>query len=143
MAGFNIIPDLTEFNNLANLQGAEYWLSLGINLIIATIVGGIVLILVMVIYNKRYGGATQPGKIFFVVLIINFLTFFGLLGAVLPVIAMVPFGGLILPWIIWVIVLTLAFPDTHFLHNIILGLIFVLLTVTLVSSIVSLITAAI
>jgi len=139
----SLIPNLVELNDLAMSSGMDYWLTQGINIILSTIVGGILLILVMAIFNKKYGGQTQPGKIFFVVLIINTLTFFGVFGILLSILIGVPLAGFLIPIIIWAIVLTLAFPDMHFIHNVVIAIIFVLLTITLVPFINTLIIGAI
>lgn len=141
MAGFDgLMPNLFELNQLASTQGLDYWISLGVNLILSTIVGGIILIIVIAFFNRRYGGVNQPGKTFFVVLIINFINFFGFLGIILPLIVGMPILGLILPILVWIIILTLVFHDLHFIHNIIIGIIAYVVTLSIVPYITSLVT---
>ncbi|MBU0530093.1 MAG: hypothetical protein ABIH52_04845 [Candidatus Aenigmatarchaeota archaeon] len=139
MAVFELVPDLAVLSNLASSGGVEYWIGQGINIILSTIVGGIVLLIVLAIFSKNYGGDVQAGRVFFIVLIINIITFFGVFGILLSVLAVIPFAGLIAPIIIWIVALTLGFPDMHFIHHVIIAIIFVILTVTIVPFLVGMI----
>ena len=137
MVGFeDYFSNLMELNEIATSSGVDYWLGLGLNIILSTIVGGILLTLVMAIFSRRYGGGVRPGKAFFVVLIINMLTFFGVFGIVLSLIVGIPMIGFLLPAAIWIVVLTLTFPEMHFIQNIIIAIIFAALTLTAVPYIV-------
>ncbi|MFH1978019.1 MAG: hypothetical protein ABIJ92_01710 [Candidatus Aenigmatarchaeota archaeon] len=130
------IPDLMAINDFALSGGTDYWLSLGINLILSTVVAGILLLIIYTVLSKRSGGSVQVTKIFLIVLLINIINFLGLMGLILPFIAGIPFAGLLFPVLIWIIFLSASFHEVHFLHNIIIAIIFYFITITIVPGLV-------
>lgn len=80
-------------------------LALLLNLVVSTIVGGIVFLVVVEVFAKAFSEEASAGKAFLVVLVINIINILGILGLVTPYLAMVPFAGyimLILPLLIWI-----------------------------------------
>jgi hypothetical protein len=121
--------DLNSIYGFASSQSYTYWIGLGINLILSTIVGGIVLMVVLEIFSKKFKEPIKPVNAFLVVLIVNIINMFGILGLLLPYMAAIPYVGLILPIIIWIIFVKAFFGELSFLHAIAIGVVFYIITI--------------
>ena len=71
-------------------------------------------------------------RAFIVVLLANIINLIGVVGFLSPFIGGIPFIGIILPLLIWIILLKVFFEDMSFLHAIIVGVVFFALTIVLV-----------
>lgn len=121
--------DLNAIYGLATSQGFEYWVSMGVNVIVSTIVGGLLLILIMWIFSSKFGENVHLANSFIVVLLANIINMLGVLGLLLPFIAGVPFLGFVLPFLVWVVLLKLFFKDMGMLHIVIVAIVFMLVMI--------------
>jgi hypothetical protein len=64
-----------------------------------------------------------------VVFLANLINMVGIVGLLTPFIAGIPFIGIILPLLIWVVLLKLFFEDMSFLHALVIGAVFFALTI--------------
>ena len=104
-----------------SLTGFEYWITLGINIILSTIVSGIVLLIVVGIMNRKFYEGTETGNAFLMALIVNIVNFFGvvgLLGSFLP-----GFISLFLPLLVWIGLTKFFFSEMSFTHVLIVAVI--------------------
>ncbi len=116
--------DLDAIYDLATSQGFEYWIGLGVNIILSTIIGGIILVIIVELLGKRIGAEPgHPANSFLIVLIINLINFFGVLGIGLPIVSQIGLGGVVLQLLIWIALIKLFFREFSILHAIIIGVI--------------------
>ncbi len=108
---------------LTNITSTANWINLAINIIVSTIVGGIVLMIVVGIISRSGGETVRLINAFFFVLVLNLINYLGVLGLISGYITVVPFLTLILPLLIWIILSKLFFSDLSFLHAVIVGVI--------------------
>ena len=128
MADLTSFLDPTALYQVANSQGFNYWISLGINIVISTITGGVVLIILAYIFSEKFNESISLPNAFLISLIGNIINFFGLLGLLLPYIGIVPFASIILPVIIWILLIKVFFGQMSFVHSILLGVVFMVVT---------------
>lgn len=98
-------------------------LTLGINLILSTIVGGVVLLLLVEIFGMKFKESVQPVNAFLVVLIINIINLLGVTALILPYISFLPFIGVLLPVIIWIVLIKIFFKEMKITHAILVGIV--------------------
>ncbi|MEM5799029.1 MAG: hypothetical protein QXP39_03205 [Candidatus Aenigmatarchaeota archaeon] len=110
---------------LSATEGIKYWVGLGVNILLSTIIGGLVVIILTALLAREARGY---GNAFIMVLLINIINMLGILGFVAP---MIPFLGLILPVLVWIIFVKI-FLGPSLLHSIIIGIIGWLLSIFLV-----------
>ncbi|MBU0898697.1 MAG: hypothetical protein KKB03_02555 [Nanoarchaeota archaeon] len=134
---FGSLFNLETLYAFANSQGYMYWLNLGISIILTTIIGGIVLIVLSKVLSRWTGNISNYGHAFMVVLVINIINFFGILGILLGFLYGIPFLGLILPVIVWIGLLKVFFGELNTKGVIILGVISYILSMTLIPILVS------
>jgi len=130
--------DLQNFYSLATSQGYMHWLNLGITLILSTLIGGILLIVLAKLLGKWVGNISHYSHAFMVVLVINMINFFGILGLLLGFLIVVPWLGLLLPVLVWIALLKLFFGELNFKGAVILGIISYLVSMLLLGTLVSL-----
>ena len=128
----NIPLDLGSAAQLASNDAMGFWATIIINLVLSTVIGGIVLIIVLSFFNRIYGEMLNLKRAFMVVLLANILNFVGVVGLLTPIIGGIPFIGIILPLLIWVVLLKLFFEDMSFLHALVVGAVFFALTIVLI-----------
>jgi hypothetical protein len=119
---FDISGLLGSFSSLATSNSAASWISIGINIVLSTIVGGIVLLIVMEALSKAWGESVSVGKCFIFVLIINVITQFGM-GFILPFVSFIPMAYLVVSLLLWVGFMKLFFGELSILHAAIAGII--------------------
>jgi hypothetical protein len=117
------------FYGLALTNSAGGWLTVGINIILSTIIGGLILLLLVEILGKEWGESVHPVNAFFVVLVINIVNIIGIIGFLS---AIVPVGSLIIPFLVWVILIKVFFSDMPWKHAAIAGILGYLLSIFLV-----------
>lgn len=117
--------------NLVTSLGVDFAnpITLAINLILSTIVGGIVLLLLVEIVGKKSSEHVNPLNAFLVVLIINLINILGVLGFVAPYISFVPFLPVILPVLIWIVMIKAFFGEMSLMHAILVGVVGWLLSI--------------
>ncbi|RLJ09218.1 MAG: hypothetical protein DRP13_00705 [Candidatus Aenigmatarchaeota archaeon] len=118
--------------DLANSQSYNYWIGLGVQVILSTLVGGIVLLVLVEIFSHHFGESVKPANAFLVALIGNVLTFFGVMGLLISFISWVPFAHLIISLGIWIVLIKGFFGEMSFTHAVMVGVIFFVLSLVLV-----------
>lgn len=121
--------DLEAIYGLATSQAYTYWIGLAINIILATIIGGIVLIVILEIFSKKFKEPVKPGNAFLAVLVVSLINMIGIMGFLLPYIAPVPYLLMILPLLIWILLIKAFFGELSILHAVVVGIIFYLITI--------------
>jgi hypothetical protein len=132
MADLPNIFDPMSFYSTATSQSANYWLSLGINTILSTIIGGIVLIILVEIFSHKFGESIKPQNAFLAVLIANVVNNFGILGLAGSFLSAIPYLVLILPFLVWFVLIKLFFSQMKMLHVLLVAVIFFGLSVMLI-----------
>jgi hypothetical protein len=116
----------------ATSGSAGSWLSLGINTILSTIIGGIVLIILVEVFSHKFGESIKPQNAFLVVLIANVVTNFGILGLLAGFLSSVPLVIIILPLVVWFLLMKLFFSQMNILHAFLVAVIFFMLSMLVV-----------
>lgn len=111
----SILDPLTNFFT-GNLSTAG---NLLINLIVSTVVMGIIFLIIVEIFGKKWGENVNAKNAFLVVFFINLLNIFGVIGIIGTYIAWIPYILLILPLLVWIIVLKGLFGGMSALHLVI------------------------
>ncbi len=104
---------LGSIGNLS-LGGFDYWITLGVNIILSTIISGIALVIVVKMLSRKYE-YVESGNAFIMALVVNIINFFGVAG-VLGLFLPLPFVGLFLPLIIWIVLAKFFFSEMSFSH---------------------------
>jgi hypothetical protein len=128
MAFIDIPFDLSAATAMASADAISFWIGIFINIVISTIVGGVVLIIVLGVFNRIYGEMLDYKKAFLIVFIANLINFVGIAGLLSSILGGIPFIGIILPILIWIVLLKVFFEDMSFLHTIVVGIVFFALT---------------
>ena len=120
--------------NLVTSLGMDFTnpITLAINIIVSTIIGGIVLLILVEIIGKKFSEEVHPANAFLVVLIINLINLLGILAFVVPYISFIPFLPVALPVLVWIILIKLFFRDMSIIHAVIVGVIGWVLSIFLV-----------
>jgi hypothetical protein len=120
--------------NLVGSLGVDFGhpITLAINLILSTIIGGIVLLLLVEVFGKKFKEKIHPINAFVVVLIINLINLLGVTGFIMPYISFIPFLGMILPALIWIVLIKLFFKEMKFSHALMVGIIGYVLSMFLI-----------
>jgi len=129
---------LTSIFAVAQGSGPTAWLNLGINIILSTIVGGIVLLVLMEALAKKEGEGIAVKNAFLMVLIINIINLFGVVRYLMPMVP-VPYAFLIIPVLIWVIFTKVFFSHIHIKHAILAGVVGFLLSIFVIPYLVSMV----
>lgn len=120
--------------NLVTSVGVDFAnpVTLAINLIISTIVGGLVLLVLVMVIGREFSEEVHPANAFLVVLIINLVNLLGVLGFVVPYISFIPFLPVLLPVLVWIALVKIFFGGMKLTHAIILGVAGYLLSIFLI-----------
>lgn len=103
-----------------SLAGFDYWILLGINIILSTIVSGVVLLIVVGILSKKYGEGIEFGNAFLMALVVNIVNFFGIVG-MLGMFLPLPFIGVFLPLLTWIVLAKFFFSEMSIIHILIVA----------------------
>ena len=113
---------------------------LGLNIFLSTIIGGIVILIVVEIFSKKFAEEVNPMHAFLLALAINVINLPIVMGLLYAFIATVPFLGLIagfLPIIIWIVLTKLLFREMAMLHVLLIAVIGYSLSIFLIPSLVA------
>ncbi len=137
----DILPfDLGSIAQMAASNSTGLWINLIIYLVISTAIGGALLIAVLGVFNRIYGEMLDYKRAFLVVLVANLINIIGIAGLLSGILGAVPFVGIIIPVVIWVLLLKLFFEDMSFLHALIVGVVFFAITLLAIPFLVNYIT---
>ena len=123
----------------ATSQSAGSWLSLGINVIVSTIVGGLVLIVLVEMFSHKFGESIKPQNAFLVTLLANVVTYFGVIGLLSGYLSTVPYVVILLPLVVWFALIKLFFSQMNILHAFFAAVIFFMLSMLVIPSLVALV----
>ena len=101
-------------------------MGLVINLILSTIVGGIVILVIIMLFAKKFGEQVSPLNAFILSFIVSLINLFGVVGILGSLLMMIPFGGLItmlLPILVWIVLVKIFFKEISLLHVLIISVI--------------------
>jgi len=132
MVDFPNILNPQSFYATATSQSAGGWIALGINTILSTIVGGIVLIVLVEIFSHKFGEAIKPQNAFLVVLLANVATNFGILGLLGGYLSGIPYLLMILPLAVWFVLIKVFFSQMKILHAFLVSVIFFMLSLLVI-----------
>ena len=120
--------------NLVTSLGVDFTspVTIAINIIISTIIGGIVLLILVEIFGKKFSEEVHPVNAFLVVLIINLINILGVLAFITPYISFIPYIPVILPVLVWILLIKIFFKEMSILHAVILGVIGWLLSIFII-----------
>ncbi len=118
---------LTDFvSNLGVSFGDP--ITLAINIIFSTIVGGLVLLILLEIVGKHFSEEVKPMNAFLLVLVINIINLPIIFGLLTSFVSFIPFLPIILPVLIWIILVKFFFGELAISHAVLVGVIGYLLT---------------
>ncbi|NIO22566.1 MAG: hypothetical protein GTN38_00880 [Candidatus Aenigmarchaeota archaeon] len=106
--------------------------TLAINIILSTIIGGIVLLILLEIVGKHFSEEVKPVNAFLLVLVINIINLPVIFGLLTSFASFIPFLPVILPVLIWIILVKFFFKELAISHAILVGVIGYLLTLFVV-----------
>ena len=111
--------------NLISSLGVDFAnpITMAMNVIVSTIVMGIVLLIVVEIMGKKFSEEIHPLNAFLVALVINIINIPIVFGLISSFASFVPFLPAVLPLVIWIVVVKLFFREMSFLHAIMVGVI--------------------
>jgi hypothetical protein len=132
MVDFPNFLDPQAVMNFANTQSWGGWISIGINLILSTIVSGIVLIVLVEVFSHKFGESIKPQNALLVALLGNIINTVLLMF----VVGLVPFGVYVIPIAVWFALMKLFFPEMNMLHAFLVAVIFFFLTILLIPTLV-------
>lgn len=124
------IPDI--FNPIMNIaQSKNYmgWLDLGINFLISTLVTGILLALIVFIFSKKWTESVKPQNAILLVLVVNVINFFGILGILYSSVSFLPGLIIFLPLLVWIGLTKAFFSGMGWIHAAILGVVAYLVSI--------------
>ena len=131
MVEFPNFLDPSALYTTATSAGFDYWIGLGVNLIVSTIIGGIVLMVILEMFSHKFGENINPANAFVVVLIANVVNIFGVMGILLSFVPALGAVSLILPLLVWIILIKGFFGELSFLHAAVVGVVFFVITILL------------
>ena len=110
-----------------------------VNLVISTLVGGVVFLIVAKLIASKLGDAISIPKVFLAVFIINLISLPLIWGLTVQGIAAIPFAGFIfpfLPFLIWLLVVKLVFREMSISHALLIAVIGYILSIYVVPTLV-------
>ena len=102
-----------------------------INLILSTIVGGIVILIVAELFAKKFSEEIKAVNAFLLVLVASLIQLLGIVPLLGQFLIMVPMVGLLLvalPVIVWIVLVKVFFRKMRILHAVLLGVVCYFLT---------------
>ncbi len=130
MAGFLNIPfDLNSIYAFATSNTAGFWISIAVNLILSTIIGGILLVIILEVFGHEFGEDVTSSNAFLVVLAANTINLVVIMGFLLPYVAGIPFAGIFLPLAVWLFFIKMFFGELSMPHALIVAVVFYLISI--------------
>jgi len=136
MVEFPNLMDPQSIFSFANTQSAGGWLGMGIDLILSTLVAGIVLIVLAEVFSRFFGESIKPQNAFLISLLGNIAI---LLIFMFGLASFVPMGSIIVPLLVWFILMKVFFSEMKILHAFLVAVLFFFLTILIIPSIVAMI----
>ena len=141
MADFEIPGLLGPIVDFANSQSFGGWINIGIDILVSTIVGGIVLLIVAEIVSKAGGEQIKAANAFPVVLLIKMINTF-VIFMLLSYLSFIPYSFIIVPLLIWIGLVKAFFSGLSALHAVAVGAVGFAVSIILVPSLVGMVISA-
>jgi len=138
MADFELPGFFGPVSDFAMSQNFGYWLNLGIDILLSTIVGGLVMLVILEIVSKKWGEPVRAVNIFLLVLLVKIINIF-VLGFLISYIAFIPFSYILIPLLIWIGLVKLFFSEMSALHAVIIGIVGFVISIILIPSLVGIV----
>ena len=113
-------------------------IGMAVNLILSTIVMGIVIIVLTKVIARGPDEDIAPTHAFMLALLINIVNMPIFSGLIYGYISFIPFIGIIFPLIVWILGIKMFFKDVHIIHAVVIGVIGFVLSLLVIPSIISL-----
>ena len=126
---------MTFHEQILGVAASRDWLSLGINLILSTLIGGIVIVILLAILARVWGENVKVPNAFLMVLLINLVNLFGVLAFISP---SVPAAGLVIPLLVWIGLTKAFFSDLSWKHALVTGAVGYVVSIFLIPNLVGL-----
>ena len=123
-------------DQILQMAGSQDWIALAVNMIVSTIIGGIVIAILLAVLGKAWKEDVNYANAFLMVLIINAITFFGIINLLST---SLPTVGVLLPLLFWVGLSKTFFSSMRWWHAIVVGLVGYVLSLMIVPYIVSIV----
>ncbi len=123
--------------SISSLMGS--WSGLIINLLVSTLVGGVVFLIVAKLIAGRLGDNVGIGKVFLAVFIINVINIPIIWGLTIQAIAAIPFTGFLfpfLPLLVWFFAIKMAFGGMSISHILLMAVIGYVLSIFVIPTLV-------
>ena len=101
-------------------------IGLAMNLILSTIVGGVVILVIVEVFAKKFKEQVKPLNAFLLALVSSLINIFGIvpmLGQYLAMLPMVGFLVIVLPIIVWIVLTKLFFKGLKLTHAVMMGVV--------------------
>ncbi len=135
----DVLTSLNSFMGGLDLSFANP-IGLGLNILLSTIVGGIVILIIVEIFAKKFSEDVRARNAFFVALIITLINILGVMAILGGMMEMLPFAGIIslmLPIVVWIVLLKMFFGGLDILHILIISVVCYILSIFLIPSLVA------
>jgi hypothetical protein len=113
--------------------------SLGVNIFLSTIIGGLVILIIVEVFSKKFSKAVNPMHAFLVSLVASVINLLGIISVLGAFVGSLPLAGMIvmlLPVIVWVAMIKLFFTHFSITHSLIIGVICYLISIYLIPGLV-------
>lgn len=114
-------------------------ITLAVNIILSTLIGGIVLLILLEIVGKHFSEEVSPTNAFLLVLLINIINLPVIFGLLTSFVSFIPFLPVILPILIWIILVKFFFKELAMTHAVLVGVIGYFLTLFVVPYLIGLV----
>ncbi len=121
------------YDQILGVASSQDWVSLGLNVILSTLIGGLVIIALVAVLSRLWKEEAKLPNAFLMVLLISAISMFGFLGILYPY---MPGLALYLPVLVWLLLTKLFFPQMKWWHTIVVGLAGYALSILLIPNLV-------
>lgn len=138
MPDFELPSFLGPISDFAMSQNFSYWLNLGIDVLLSTIVGGLVMVVILEAVSRGWGEPVRAANAFLLVLLVKIINIF-VLGFLISYVAFIPFSYILIPLLIWIGLVKLFFSEMSALHAVIVGVVGFAVSIILIPSLVGIV----
>jgi len=115
-------------SSLGGVFGLSFADPLGLvtNLILSTIVGGIVILVIVMLFAKKFSESVSPLNAFILAFVVTLINLFGVVAILGGLLVLLPMGSLIamlLPVLVWIVLVKLFFKEMSLLHVLIISVV--------------------
>jgi len=107
-------------------------IGLGVSIILDTVISGIMILIIVEIFAKKYKEGVKPSHAFIVSLVITIINILGIVPLLGGMLTTLPFAAIlvmVLPIIVWIVVVKLSFKELKISHVAIISVVCYLLSI--------------